>query len=205
MKRMLILIGLVAPAGVTLARPVVPSEKTLRPAVQKYLEEKGHFCLGKFDWPITVTEHDRQIVTNDSVQMPVFEKLGLVTVSTPADDPTLRRYELTPEGRKYYLVKPMVSLGPGEQPVEHRGDFCAATLTLDRVVKWDKPTLVDGHPRTIVTYTYKVASAADWTRDPQVQKVFPMIHRIVDGAGTMQLVQAFSWTNHAWVALTPGS
>ena len=204
MKRMLILIAIAAHAGVTLAKPVVPSEKTLRPAVEKYLREKGHFCLGKFDWPIDVTERDRRIGTNDAVQMPVFEKLGLVSVSTPENDPTVRRYELTPEGRKYYLVKKTVSLGPGEQPIDHPGDFCAATLVLDRIVKWDAPAVVDGQQRTTVTYTYKVASAAEWAHDPQVQKVFPMIHRIVDGAGRMQLMQVFAWTNHAWVAVTPG-
>src|SRR5580692_7769672 len=58
--------------------PAAPSQKSLKPAVRKYLEEKGNFCLGKFEWPISVSDEDRKTGTHDALQMPVLEKLGLV-------------------------------------------------------------------------------------------------------------------------------
>src|SRR5580704_13443424 len=85
--------------------PAAPSQKSLKPAVRKYLEEKGNFCLGKFEWPIAVSEEDRKTGTNNALQMPVLEKLGLVVVSDSPGDPSIRNYSLTEEGQKYYLTK----------------------------------------------------------------------------------------------------
>ena len=194
-----------AAALITSAQASAPalSQKAFTPAVEKYLQEKGNFCLGKFNWPISVTDADRRIGTNDALQMPVMEKLGLV-VSAAGEEPGVKRYALTDEGRKYYLVKKTVTLGPIDKPVEHPGDFCVAKLTLDRVLSWQPPTVVNGNPQTTVMYTYKIAAAAEWTHDPDVQRVFPMIHRILDGAGSMQLMQGFAWSGKAWVATVPG-
>ena len=179
------------------------SQKAFTPAVEQYLQEKGNFCLGKFDWPISVTDADRKIGTNDALQMPVMEKLGLV-VSAAGQEPGLKRYSLTEEGKKYYVAKKTVTLGPVDKPIEHPGDFCAAKLALDKVVSWEPPTVVNGKPHTTVMYTYKVAAAADWTHDPDIQRVFPMIHRILTGAGSMKLMQGFAWSDKGWVATTSG-
>ena len=181
------------------------SQKSLKPAVEQYLQAHGNFCLGKFTWPIAVSEHDRQVGTNDAIQMPVLEKLGIVTSSVTPGNPSVTQYDLTDEGRKYYLIKKTVTLGPADKPIDHPGDFCAAKLKLDRVVRWEPAAVVDGHAHTTVNYTYELASAADWTRDPEIQRVFPMIHRIVEGAGKLQLTQAFEWTKKGWVPVTPGT
>jgi hypothetical protein len=180
------------------------SQKSLKPAVAKYLQEKGNFCLGKFDWPIAVSENDRQAGTNDALQMPVLEKLGLVASAAVAGDPAVKQYSLTEAGRKYYVVKKIAAIGPGDKPIFHSGDFCIAKLALDQVVGWQPPEVVEGRPQTTVKYTYKVAKAPDWARDPEIKRVFPMIHRIVGGAGTMQLSQLFAWSNNSWVAVIPG-
>ncbi len=180
------------------------SQRSLVPAVTKYLQERGDFCLGKFDWPIAVSESDRKMGSNDAIQMPVMEKLGLVVSSTTAGDPTVKHYDLTEMGRKYYLRKKTVTLGHDEKPIDHPGDLCVAKLELDRVVTWQSLEVVGGRPQTTVKYTYKVAAAAEWTQDPEIKRVFPMVHRIVDGAGTIQLMQIFAWSNNKWVAVTPG-
>ena len=197
-------IALAVFAGTAYGASPALTQNSFKPAVEKYLQEKGNFCLGKFNWPIEVSELDRQRGTNDSIQMPVLEKLGLVVSSAVAGDSTAEQYDLTDQGRKYYLVKKTVTLGPGDKPVDHPGDFCAARLKLDRVVGWQSPEVVGGRTQVTVKYTYKVAAAADWTHDPEIKRVFPMIHRIVDGEGTMQLTQLFAWSNQRWVAVTPG-
>ena len=76
-----------------------------------------------------------------------------------------------------------------------QGDFCAAKLSLDKVVSWD---LQQRH--AVVTYTYKV-DAAPWTRDSELQKVFPMVAGVVRGAGTATLQETFTLTDKGWIAV----
>src|ERR1700736_6486064 len=154
--------------------PAAPSQKSLKPAVRKYLEEKGNFCLGKFEWPIAVSDEDRKTGTNNALQMPVLEKLGLVVASDSAGDPSIKNYSLTDEGQKYYLTKQTITVNSAGQKIRHPGDLCPAKLELDKVVAWDPPSVADGKPQTTVKYTYRIAKAADWTQDPEVRKVFPM-------------------------------
>jgi hypothetical protein len=108
-KKILLASALAACACVAQGASPNPSQKSLKPAVEKYLKEKGDFCLGKFNWPVIVTELDRQGRTNDAIQMPVLENIGLVASSSAPNDPTAKSYELTDEGKKYYIVKKAVT------------------------------------------------------------------------------------------------
>jgi hypothetical protein len=209
----LLIAALCSSATLVDAKPVALTQRTFVPAVENYLRDSGDLCVGKFDWPITVTAHDREIGASNAVQMPVLEKLGLVTVSeTPDAHPreasqgvdSVTRYELTEEGKKFYLVKKTTSLGPGDQPVVHQGDFCVAKLSLNKVISWDAPKVVDGQQQTTVAYTYHIV-AADWTRNAQLQQVFPRVGLVVRGEGTLQLKESFRLTKRGWVAVTLGN
>jgi cytochrome c peroxidase len=184
------------------ASPVLSAE-ALNPAVEEYLQEKGHLCLGKFSWPIAVSDHDRQIGAKDAVQMPVLEKHGLVLPS--AGKASITQYDLSEAGRKYYLLKKTVTLGSGDEPTMHRGDLCGATLRLERLVHWEPPEIINGRPQTTVKFTYRIAEPADWILEADINKVFPMVHRILIGAGSLELEQAFAWSGSHWVAVVPGS
>lgn len=70
--------GLVSVSGLVRAGNVQPQEHELISAVNQYLVEHGDLCVGKFTWPRVVTAQDRQNRTNDAVQLPVLERLGLV-------------------------------------------------------------------------------------------------------------------------------
>jgi hypothetical protein len=212
-KASLTLLSALVLAGHAKAESAPLTQKALRPAIENYLKEKGNFCLNKYDWPIEVRDSDRPNRTRDAIQMPALEKVGLVTASR--GDPGLTRYELTEEGRKYYRTQKIVMHRPGDQSVEHSGDLCAAKLVLDQVVSWEAPReanaaqsgaapqRADHGTQLIVKYTYKVVSAPDWTRDPQVAKAFPMMRRIFDGAGSQELEQRVTWSGRRWVAVTP--
>ncbi|WP_027210741.1 hypothetical protein [Burkholderia sp. WSM2232] len=177
-------------------------------AVKGFLEHHGHLCLAKYDWPIYVTPDDRANGTRDAIQMPVLEKLGLVAGKdmqverVDADGKKItsmaRQYQLTPEGQKYYLHIPEV-VATAVSRVTHPADFCAATLTLDKVVGWEKPIQLNGKTVTSVVYTYKI-DPAPWAKNADAQRVFPMIKRVVEGAGTMQLREGVYLTAHGWVA-----
>ena len=79
------------------------------------------------------------------------------------------------------------------------GDFCAAHLSLDRIVGWE---LRGSGPQrqAVVTYTYQV-DAAPWTKDAEVQKVFPVVAGVIRGAGTAQLQETFAHGDAGWVAV----
>jgi hypothetical protein len=176
-----------------------PGEGTLRPALVKYLAERGDLCLGKFDWPVEVSERDARMGTRDAVQMPVLEKVGVVTSSA---GPEKTRYELTETGRKYYIARETTRVSADGSKSVRRGDFCAGKLSLDSIVSWSEPGTVGDHLETTVSYTYRI-DAAPWTRDPDVQKVFPMVDRVVKGEGRLQLQQAMKLTRKGWVAVVP--
>src|SRR3984885_2845628 len=114
-----------ASGAVQAAATAEPSESELTRAVTHYLSDHGDLCVGKFTWPRVVTQQDQLTHTNDAVQLPVLERLGLVesteisapvaadvatnaaaqgsqSGSTAATAETARQYSLTAKGRQYY-------------------------------------------------------------------------------------------------------
>ncbi len=172
-------------------------------AVNDYLAQRGNLCLGKAAWPIDVTQHEIESGARNALQMPVLEKLGLVAASVAEievdDEGTkhrlkVRRYDLTEAGRKFYVPRP-----GGTAAAPASGDFCAAKLSLERIVGWN----IEGggaQRQAVVTYTYRI-DAAPWTRDADVQRVFPVVASVVRGAGSAQLQQAFAPTASGWRAV----
>ena len=204
-------------SGASRAGTAQPSESELTRAVTHYLSDHGDLCVGKFTWPRVVTQQDQLTHTNDAVQLPVLERLGLVEsteISAPAaadattnaavqGSQTARRYSLTAKGRRFYLQKKRTTLGVHDQPVEHDQDLCVAHLKLDKVVKWSPPERVHGHPETVVRYTYQIKSA-DWMADPEARKVFPVVDRIIRGAGNVLMTATLRAQNDTWVPVLPG-
>lgn len=201
-----------AQAGTTQAGPVNPDLKQLTRAVEAFLADHGDLCLAMYTWPRDVTFQDQQAGTNEAVQMPVLERLGVVrSVEVPATGdagagapvgPT-KRYSLTDKGNEYYLRKKRVILNVHSQPEEHDADFCVAHLTLNKVVRWSPPEPVHGHLQTVVRYTYNI-KAAPFLSDPEARKVFPMVARIVRGAGILTMTATVQLEDGKWVPVLPG-
>lgn len=171
-------------------------------AVNDYLAQRGHLCLAKYDWPISVTAANRQARSLDAQQMPVLEALGLVTGRDVDAGNTaaqrVREYALTPEGQKYYLHVPVV-IATATLHVTHPADFCVATLSLDRLVGWEKPQVLDGRTATSVLFTYKIAPAP-WTQGVDARRAFPLVTHAVENAGTLQLRLGMHLTQRGWIA-----
>ena len=193
-----------------------PNAKVLTAAMNTYLAQRGDLCLAKTTWPIDVTQDEIDSGARNALQMPVLERLGLVASTVAevdvADDQgtkhhmKVRRFALTDAGRKYY-VRRAAPKGAGASPttgataVAAKGDFCAAKLSLDHIVKWDVRKPSGSTPRqAVVTYTYRI-DAAPWTRDAEAQKVFPVVAGVVRGAGSAQLEETFSLTDAGWVSV----
>jgi hypothetical protein len=171
-------------------------------AMTHYLDQRGDLCLAKYDWPIDVSAQDFKVGSRDAVQMPVLEKLGLVssadaTAAKPQEDApplvvAVRRYQLTETGKKYYLSRRV-----SEQ--KQVSDFCAARLKLDQVVSWELNKHGNAPNEATVTYTYRV-DAAPWTSDADARRVFPAVTRVIEGAGKAQLREGFTLTRDGWRA-----
>jgi hypothetical protein len=156
---------------------------------------------------VYVLDGDKTAKTSDSVQMPVLETLGLVSgkdMMVQGEDQGkklvahARQYQLTEKGQKYYLHIPEV-VATGTVRITHPADLCVATLTLDKLVGWEKPVTRDGETMTSVLYTYKI-DPAPWATDPAFLRVFPLVQRAIEGQGTQQLREGMHLTKNGWVA-----
>ena len=197
MKTIIFLLGASLALG---AQAAAPTGKDIGAALTRYLAARGDLCIGKFSWPIDVSDADRATGSRDAVQLPVLVALGLAEESHPAPETT--RYALSTAGQRFYIKRTMESLDGHGKPQEHTGDFCAARLSLAKVVKWTPPVKTGAYQETTATFTYKAAPAA-WITDARAQQVFPMIARIVNGQGSMELTQRLRLVGKRWEALTP--
>jgi hypothetical protein len=185
-----------------------PTRANFTAAVEDYLAQRGHLCVAKYDWPIAVTRADQQAHTPDAQQMPALETLGLVTgrdlpvppsgSGTAAAMPA-RVYDLTAEGRKYYLQVPVVVATP-TQHVTHPADLCVARLALDRVLGWEKPLTIAGRSVSSVLFSYRIIDPAPWLASEDARRAFPTAMRAIANAGTLQLRLGVHLTPHGWVA-----
>jgi len=200
-------IGSMLWSGPSQAETDRPSQIELTHAVAQYLSDHGDLCVGKFAWPRVVTAQDRVAKTNDAVQLPVLERLGLVEstdIASPGGEPdqTVKSYSLTEKGRQYYVQKRHVTLGAHDTPAVHDADLCVAHLALDRVVKWSPPEEVRGHLETVVRYTYHI-KAVDWMDDPQARQVFPVVDRIIRHQDNMLMTVTVQLQDGQWRPVLP--
>jgi hypothetical protein len=181
-----------------------PTAANFARGLRDYLRVRGDLCLGLSEdqWPIDVWPGSAAVHDRNALQLPVLQKLGLVASSDAVVDKAIvtgvsrvavRRYRLTEAGRAALLKRPGLSGGAGVV------DFCVAKLTLDKVASWELTDRGGGQRGALVHYTYR-ADAAPWTGDPDARRVFPMVDRVIRGAGSAQLEEGFTLTADGWVA-----
>jgi hypothetical protein len=203
------LAALAALAGCHSAKSQAPTRDNFTAALDDYLEQRGHLCVAKYDWPIVVTDADVKARSLDAQQMPYLEALGLAThretqVSRPGADgaaATLpaREYTLSAQGEKYYLHVPVVVATP-TQRVTHAADLCVAKLTLDRLFGWEKPQTINGRTATSLLFSYRIVDPAPWMQTADARHAFPMAMRAIDNAGVLQLRLGVHLTPDGWIA-----
>lgn len=190
-------------AGCGLGRdPKAATAENLEAPLDGYLAQRGDICLAMFDWPIDLTEAEAGSGARHAVQFPVMEQLGLLRSSVVAapksaenPDGAVKRFELTDEGRKFYKPHPHAT-----RTADHANDFCVAHLKREKIVDVKLQTTDVPQPLAVVSYTYQV-EAAPWMQNADAQRVFPMITRIMNGAGgRLQLRQGFTLGDKGWVA-----
>lgn len=181
----------------------IQKPKVFAAAVQKFLDDKGGYCLGKPDWPRLVTDVDRRKHKPDALQMPVLEHLGVVSAALVPKNPENTLYSLTAAGRKFYVDYPAASLAAAGQAPPRPGDLCVAQLRVLTVTKWTPLQGADGVATTMVSYTYEIARAAPWTDEPDFRKVFPVVAEILSSGNKLEMMLPLRWAGRAWVAAVP--
>ena len=182
--------------------------KDLSDATNAYLAKKGQLCLGiSTKWPVDLQDSDQPAGNVKASEMAALEKVGLVhSQNTEAEYTTLSgrpakakvlRYELTDEGKKFYLEKDVVGLGPNKETL---GDICFGQQALDKVSKTDGPNKIGDTTGATIYYTYRIDNLADWANNPDIQKVFPGVTGTLNGAGKTTISQALVLTPQGWVA-----
>jgi len=188
---------LAASACAGAAQPPATDQASVGTALTRYLAGNGQLCVGKYDWPITVTAQDADNGQRDAVQLPAMADAGLVQ-ATPGDAGAVT-YALSTAGRLWYLPR-QVARRDGIPGIKDVHDFCAGRLRLERVVQWTPPSLVGDHYETTARYTYAI-DAAPWTATARLQQVFPMIARVIKGQHSAQLAQRLQFVDGRWDAV----
>ena len=188
------------------ARSTEPTADQFAAGLKDYLAKRGDLCLAKTDWPIDLTQHEIDSGARNALQLPVLERLGLASSTVAEVDVKddnevshhmkVRRYALTDDGKHFFIMREQARPDGGKAM---RGDFCAAKLSLDKVVRWDLSGT--GKDRVaVVSYTYQV-QAAPWAGDAELRKIFPVVAQVIQGAGSAQLQESFRQTETGWVAV----
>jgi hypothetical protein len=182
---------------------------SFRAGLVEYLHMRGDLCVDKPRWPIDVAALDLQQGSRDARQLPVLARLGVVaghavTVRSKEDPQApprgVTRYELTPLGRQSFIDRhTRRPVDPNDE--EAQPDFCMARLSLAEIVSFElRPQPNDKTPTgATVSYTYAVEAPA-WARDPEAERVFPAVGRVIEGARHATLTEDFTLTSTGWVA-----
>jgi hypothetical protein len=182
-----------------------PNSVNFTNAINQYLAKHGQACttIGR-QFPIDIPGSAPQSQYGFGPQLTALQQASLVsetdtTAVVPgmldalrgsASPRPVRRYQLTAEGQKYFQQVP----GTFGQT----GGFCYGQKTVDSLLKWGDPVAIYGDSRTEVTYTYKMVNLAAWATQPEIQRAFPDIGAMVNGASKTNQMIGLQLTNNGW-------
>jgi hypothetical protein len=182
-----------------------PSTRNFTKAINQYLAKHGDACTTIVrQFPIDVPLSEQKEQYGIEPKLAALEQAGLVHSSdtravvhgmldplrgaTPPQP--VKRYDLTPEGRKYFQELP--------NPLGQASAFCYGQKTVDSIVKWTEPLTMGAFSQAEVTYTYKIVNLAGWAGRPDVQRAFPDVGTTVNGVSKTNQVVGLQLTNQGW-------
>jgi len=182
-----------------------PNGANFTKAINQYLAKHGESCtMIVRQFPIDVPQSGQREQYGIGLKLAALEQVGLVHSndtmavihglleplqgSTPPQP--VKRYELTPEGKKYLRETP--------GPLEQTSAFCYGQKSVNSIVKWTEPATAGAYSQTEVTYTYRIVDPASWAERPEVQQVFSDIRTTIAGASKATEVAGLQLTNKGW-------
>lgn len=181
--------------------PKEANEKNFGQAAQAWLDQEFPTCVVRGNFPLVPPLMD---VHNVGETLQAMAQAGLVT-ETPAEVEGLFgekeqsvRYELTEEGKKYYLPDRVETLGG-----DKLGGLCFGKGKLESVENFTTPAQVMGVQASRVTFTYRVTDIPDWAQNGPVadalsgDREFKKI--LASGQTPIRQTQGFIQTEKGWV------
>lgn len=173
-------------------------------AINQYLAKHGQECtFFAQTFPIDIPASELKDQYGTAPQMAALERARLVRGSNttavirgmmgalgPSASRSVRRYELTDEGRKYSQMKPGV--------FGQNAGFCYGHETIDSIVRWTEPAVMGPYTQSEVTYTYKIADLAPWAKQAEVQQAFGDIRTTVSGISKDDETAGLQLTDKGW-------
>lgn len=179
-----------------------PSNANFTKAINQYLAKHDDVCTVIVrQFPIDVPKSEQKEQYGIEPKLVALEQTGLVHSNNTTAvvhgmlDPlwgltppqSVKRYELTPEGKKYFQEIP--------GPLGQASAFCYGQKSVDSIVKW---TESGTYSQTEVTYTYKIVNLASWAQQPDVQRAFLDVGVTVNGASKTNQIAGLQLTNQGW-------
>lgn len=205
MMKWLLLILVIFPQLNCFAVETTPDDSKARAALEHYLDQYGDYCLGKYDWPIEVS--DVHPNAPNAIQMLALEKAGIVELSSDSSrhaeqSEHTKTYTLTEMGTKYFIKKAILE---NTQPLttDFRKDLCVGKIKLRNVEHLEVLNINSGHQEILISYTYEFL-APEWVLTKDIQIAFPMLSKVLKGSkNNQQLQQRFSWLKGELQAIGP--
>jgi hypothetical protein len=184
-----------------------PDAANFQAAINQYLAHHGQVCIsvdGQFPIDVPASKHNQSSRTN--IQLAALAQDGLLDATSttavitslanslslsPRKPEPVKQYAVSAEGHKF-LQTIMTDSGKAD-------GFCYGTKQVDSIVKWTEPAT----SRTEVTYTYKIVNLAAWAARRDVQKAFPEITAILQGASKDDQIAGLQLTNEQWTVPQP--
>lgn len=162
--------------------PKKANETNFKAAAQEYINTKYPFC-----YLLTGNALPFEISTGEASTSAIgyFHELANAKLITETevsrkqlkfgsnDIETIKyRYELTPEGQKFYKA------GKNTGPIvgSNRG-FCFGRATVDKIENFTVPSDAMGNKMAKVVFTYSVSGIPDWAKNPELVKYSSQLQR----------------------------
>lgn len=167
------------------------SDDAIKAALNKYKDDIHSGCF-QFDLALPGTLNEMKHNTLSGMQLDAYASAGLVTASP---DGKGMHYELTPEGKKYYIEINALSVGLTIKKIK-QGAMCVGSLQVDNI------TRVIPSPQGSeikVFYTYKIENLAQWASNPALQHGFGLVAKLANGQHKDELSEMLYKTGDGWV------
>lgn len=181
--------------------PKEANEKNFGQAAQAWLDEEFPTCVVHGNFPLVPPQLD---VRGEGKTLQAMAQAGLVTASPAEVEGVFGekvqsvRYELTEEGKKYYLPDRVETLGG-----DKLGGLCFGKGKLESVENFTTPADVMGLRASRVTFTYRVTDIPDWAQNGPVAEVLSgqrgVKEILASGQTPIRKTQGFIQTEKGWV------
>lgn len=177
-----------------------------------YAREENQ-CLSLLKWPVDVPHSSGAtgLTNGDEKKMAALESIGLVkhtieeteatgsfrggTLAAPAKR-MVKRYTMTADAKPFFKKQNKPNPYSKTARSGNNGDLCYATITVDKVTRWEGPVKLGDYQEVKVFHTFKYENIAKWFEKPEIKATFPQEYAQL--AKQNEVYRTLVMTNKGW-------